>query len=658
MKKTCFYIFSIFLSLTSTQLYAQGYIMLSGGGAESAGGWSDIPYRWVVEHAQNKKVAVIGYDSAPTDWIPSYFKGFGAKWSRNFIVASRTSADLQSLYDSLITYNAVFIRGGDQSKYYEYYKGTKVQSALQLIYDNGGVLSGTSAGTAILSPIIYTAQVASIDPATALLDAYSTQITLEKDFLNTLPKKYIYDTHFNERGRFGRLPSFMASWYKKTSENVIGIGVGDHTALCISPDGNAKVYGTGSVNFIYNTNTAQLYDINVSMMRAKNMKIAQLLHGNTIDLNSGVISGLTDFIQPNVSEENARQTIFITGTDYPSDDAYNQFVNQVGVAGDATIIVTGSDLSRANDVKTSLQGKGATNVNIIQAIASNQNDLNTQTLINSAKKVFVISNDYTVFINFLKGAGNGILLKAKLKEQGMISFFAGDNARYAGKTVINKYTGFGYSSYHGEMEFLPGLGLFKTTAIMPYAFISADTYENTVSGLPYAMNVDSLRYGLYITGNTFVQYSFTSDNKSFFKNLSGSYPLIYLENKGTHTGLANQGPYTASRNIAGFESMNLRFLGISDTVTVGKNVPMSISNESKLGFKVFPNPARDVIHVQGESGQYSIDVFDLIGRVVAQKNFVDNIVINLSHCSKGVYLIKINDLKTQNTFSSKLCLVK
>ncbi len=656
--KNSFYIFSILISLTSIQLNAQGYIMLSGGGAESAGGWSDIPYRWVVEHAQNRKVAIIGYDSAPTDWIPNYFKGFGAKWSRNFIIASRANADLQSLYDSLITYNAVFIRGGDQSKYYEFYKGTKVQLALQLIYDNGGVLSGTSAGTAILSPIIYTAQVASIDPATALLDAYSNQITLEKDFLNTLPKKYIYDTHFNERGRFGRLPSFMASWYKKTNENAIGIGVGDHTALCISPNGIAYVYGTGSVNFIYNTNTSQLYDVNVIMMRAKNMRFAQLLHGCSIDLNTGAVSGLTEFIQPITGEENARQTILITGTDYPSDDAYNQFVNQVGTASDATIIVTGTDLSRANDVKTGLQGKGAANVNIIQAIAANQNDLNTQTYINGAKKIFVISNDYSEFINFLKGASNGILLMAKLTEQGMISFFAGDNARYVGKTVINKYTGFGYTSYHGEMEFLPGLGLLKTTAIMPYAFISADTYENTVSGLPYAMNVDSLKYGLYITGNSFAQYSYTSDNKSFFKNLAGSYPLIYLESNGTKTGLANQGPYVASRNIAGFESMNLRFLGISDTVTVGENVPMSISGESKLNIKIFPNPAIDIIHIQGDNSHYSINIIDVIGRVVAQKSFVDNTEINLSHCSKGVYLVNINDLKTRSTFTSKLCIVK
>jgi hypothetical protein len=256
-------------------------------------------------------------------------------------------------------------------------------------------------------------------------------------------------------------------------------------------------------------------------------------------MNNGNITGLSDFIQPGPEKENQRYTLLFSGTDYPSDNAFDHFVNQAANKSDPIVIVTGSSLTRANEVKTKLESFGATDVVIIQAIASNQTDNATGDKINRTKKIFVINNECYVFMNFIMGGGNGGLLHNKLKSPEMISFFAGDNARFAGKTIIHKYTGFGYTSYNGNLEFLPGLKLLANTAIMPNAFISAETYENTVSGLPYAMIKDSIRHGLYITGNTFAAYSFTNDGKSFFKNHSGSYPLIVLKNNGTKAGFAN-----------------------------------------------------------------------------------------------------------------------
>lgn len=632
--------------------------MLAGGGGESAGGWSDTPYRWVVEHAQNKRIAVISYDAAATDWIPNYFKGFGAKASKNILIASRTTADLQSVYDTLVTYDGVFIKGGDQAKYYNYYKGTKTQAALQYIYNKGGVLSGTSAGTAILSPIVYTAEIASVDPAYALQNAYTPQITLANDFLKTIPGKYIFDTHFAERGRFGRLSSFLATWYKKTKEIAVGIGVDDHTALCIDSLGKAIVYGTGSVGFYNNLALSVPFDTTFTMLRANRMKYSQLTHGCTIDLNTGTIRGMHAFIQPLVKDENARLRVLFSGTDYPSDDAYTYFVNQTGSKEDAIVIVTGTDLTRANDVKSKLLAKGATDVSIIQAVTSNQNDIATQESISKANKFFIIANDYTTFITFVNGSGNGSLLNEKLKKPGMISFFAGDNARFAGKTVIDKYTGSGYTSYHGTLEFRPGLGLLRTTAIMPNAFISTDTYENTVTALPYSMMTDSLAYGLYITANTLAEYGYTADNKSYFKNIAGSSPLIFIQNDGTLAGFANQGPYTVSRNIAGFESLNLKFLRVSDSAIVGTNVPVSVNKTTDLKMNIYPNPVKDSFHIRGQGSHYSVQVADMTGRIVSSKEFLNNTDVNLGACSEGLYLVNIYDLNSNHHFSTKLCLKK
>lgn len=645
----------VFSGLTS---FAQGFLMLAGGAGESAGGWSDVPYRWVVEHAQNKRIAIITYDASATDWIPNYFKGFGARSAKNIIIASRSAANMQSVYDTLITYDGVFIKGGDQAKYYEYYKETKTQQALQYIYNNGGVLSGTSAGTAILSPIVYTAAVASVDPAVALTNAYSSQITLANDFLNTLPGQYIFDTHFAERGRFGRISSFMATWFKETNNMAIGIGVDDHTALCIDTSGKASVYGTGAVGFYFNTNPSSPYDTNGTMLRTKSMKFAQLTHGCTYDLKSGVITGLNAPIQPLVKEENTQAKLFFSGTDYPSDDAFTLFANQAGHVDDAIVIITGNDQVRANDVKLKLMAKGATEINIQQAIAANQNDEASRLIIEKAKKFFVIANDYSVFMSFINTMGNGHLLSERIRMPGMVSFFAGDNARFAGKTVITNYTGAGFASYHGTLGFLPGLGILKTTAIMPNTFINTDTYENTVSGLPYAMMSDSLEYGIYLTGNTVAAYDPGSGNNTFFKNNSGSYPLILLHNPGTLAGFANQGPYAASRNIAGFGSMNLKFLGVGDTVVAGNILPSSTHPVQSLKMNIYPNPARDSFHLQGLAGNYLLRITDMKGGVMTSETFAGSTDISLTSLAEGIYMIDILDLKSKNHFSTKLCVEK
>lgn len=193
---------------------------------------------------------------------------------------------------------------------------------------------------------------------------------------------------------------------------------------------------------------------------------------------------------------------------------------------------------------------------------------------------------------------------------------------------------------------------------MPYSFFSAETVENTVSGLPYAMFVDSLRYGLYISGNCFAQYSYTSDGKSYFKNISGSFPLVVIENKGTNSAFANQGPYSASRNVVGFESMKLSFLGLADTVIIGKSVPLTLGSDRYENIRIYPNPTSGNLSIQGVEGIFSAKVFDCIGRVVLEKNFVNSTNINISQSSNGLYFLQLSDLFGRRVYTSKILLSK
>jgi len=631
----------------------QGSLMLAGGGGESSGGWSDLPYSWVVTQSAIKKIAIISVNDE-TDWLPNYFKSFGAKWAKNFKIDSKSLANSQWLYDSLITYGAIFLKGGDQSKYYEYYKGTKTQQAIQHVYNNGGVLAGTSAGAMILSPIVFTAQVASVDPSTALMSAYSPQITLANDFLNTIQGNFIFDTHVAERGRLGRLPAFMATWYKQTGQIAIGVGIDDHTAICISPNRLATVYGTGAVGIYRATNTSNPFDTQVSMLKSADINLTQLLHGTTINLNTFEVAGYSTAYNPISNEINSRITVFLSGTDYPSDDACAYFVSQAGSNADPILIVTGIDQARANSIKTTFTAKGAAKVDIIQGLTANSSNPDHQALINAAKKIVLVSNDRVELFSYLNAAGNGQLLKTKLKTPETISFFVGDNARFAGASVINNYTTSG-ASYYGQLEFSTGVGLLENTCIIPNAFINSQYYENSVTSITYLMLRDKLKNGLLVTGSTFACYTFDSQRKSFFKNLLGSYPLIFFRNSGTKGAFANQGPYSQSRNIAGFEQVLLRFLGTADTLVVGTNVP-TIAPEILYPWdllNIYPNPAIDFLNIE-VPGTCRVEFFDITGKKVMETSITEISTISISNLPEGIYLLKLTSGQCRDIITKKL----
>ena len=68
----------------------------------------------------------------------------------------------------------------------------------------------------------------------------------EDNFLKLAPN-VLFDTHFIERGRHGRLIAMLYNQHFSAGRDLIGIGVDDRTAFCISPDGIGEVMGSGAV---------------------------------------------------------------------------------------------------------------------------------------------------------------------------------------------------------------------------------------------------------------------------------------------------------------------------------------------------------------------------------------------------------------------------
>lgn len=102
-----FFFFGLFITYSQT-----GRLLLVGGGAEKNGvsSWSTPAYRWAGE---GKRVAIIGTSTGTL--APYFIQQCGAVRAKEFAIDSHDSADSQATYDTLISYDVIFFRGGDRS---------------------------------------------------------------------------------------------------------------------------------------------------------------------------------------------------------------------------------------------------------------------------------------------------------------------------------------------------------------------------------------------------------------------------------------------------------------------------------------------------------------------------------------------------------------
>lgn len=148
---------------------------------------------------------------------------------------------------------ALFIAGGDQGKYVNYWKDSKVEDAINYLINTKKVpVGGTSAGCAILGQVYYPAFNESLTTAEALSDPYHANLMLGRnDFIDApFLANTITDTHVAQRNRQGRLVAFLARM--RTDWNITGRGIGlsEKTAVGIEPTGMATVFGSGVAYFV------------------------------------------------------------------------------------------------------------------------------------------------------------------------------------------------------------------------------------------------------------------------------------------------------------------------------------------------------------------------------------------------------------------------
>ena len=265
-------------------LVAQGSIMLVGGGGEGYGSWSDQPYSWFVQKADSGKIINIDVDET-SDWYPTYFISLGADLtSRSLQISSIEDANNFLTYQELLSADGIFIEGGDQWDYISTWKNTYVQTAIEFVYNNGGVIGGNSAGMAILGEVVFDAEHGSLTSDQAAYNPYHYRLSLTDDFLSIL-SNVITDSHFNERGRLGRLIVMLARRSQDFEQDLLGIGVEYKTAFCIDENMVGEVHGE-MVTIVSKTDSSDIQCAINEPPRFTNIAFNQLLDGSQFNIET------------------------------------------------------------------------------------------------------------------------------------------------------------------------------------------------------------------------------------------------------------------------------------------------------------------------------------------------------------------------------------
>jgi len=68
---------------------------------------------------------------------------------------------------------------------------------------------------------------------------------------------------------------------------------------------------------------------------------------------------------------------------------------------------------------------------------------------------------------------------------------------------------------------------------------------------------------------------------------------------------------------------------------------------------VFPNPVTTDLTIQIETGSYKVSIYSLLGTLLVDKEISGTIKTNLQSLAKGIYILKIQDLDSNNSFNGK-----
>ncbi len=640
-------------------IYSQGYICAIGGGGENYNDWSDAPYSWIVQKSNFGKVIVLSVNDE-TNWIPDYFVSKGASSAVNLKINTRDLANSQAVYDSIVAASAIFIKGGDQYNYINYWKGTLTEDAIRAVWQRGGVVAGTSAGAMVLSEFIISAKYGSLTPESAISNPFSQAGFIEPDFLGLVPGT-IFDTHFIERARQGRLLAQVVRLFNEGHTSVRGVGIDDRTALCISPNGKGVVRGSGAVS-VFRADTLTRSIVSGTQYELENLLVTQMVAGWEYDFVNNTVSTLPPSARPFSAgnDHSFASNVYLTGGNYQQ-FAHTTMLTEIAqsAGGRNIMIFAGSTyLSQANSIQTVLQSAGAT-TEVVSYGAASETDTALISRLSQAGAVVFTGNDVTTLKPItLPGSTIGALLKTKFDLPGFISVFIGETSRLAGEAFADDLFTDQYAAYRGKMTLKTGLGALNGFSFGPLTFDNSTYHETRMSALLWSAFRGEVPTGMYEHGTGTYRFDPESSN-IYYKG----FPLFRFD--FSEATLADSSTYRASNSIGPRQAVAFDRYRISASnnysrafnTTTGKfvDIPVSVKETGQVpsgfGIKVFPNPFNPETTILIDSptaGFTTVTLHSITGEKLLTLHSGDlhsgtsRIMLNGVSLPSGVYFISVH----------------
>lgn len=222
--------------------------VLMGGGTDV-----DAAFQWMCQRSGGGDFLVIR--ATGTDAYNPYIQQLcpAENSVATLIIPNRAAASDPFVATTLQNAEALFIAGGNQADYINFWKGTPVESSLNSLIARGVPMGGTSAGMNVLTEFIYSALASQgVTSSQALADPFNRYITLDRDFVSIAPvQALIGDPHFVTRDRMGRDLAFLCRIFTNGwSSAPRGISIDEQTALLIDANANGTVVGISTVYFL------------------------------------------------------------------------------------------------------------------------------------------------------------------------------------------------------------------------------------------------------------------------------------------------------------------------------------------------------------------------------------------------------------------------
>ncbi len=161
------------------------------------------------------------------------FRKLGCTTVNVMDLRTREDANDAELVQRIIEADVVFFTGGDQLRITSVLGGSRVLQTLKGHYQRGGVIAGTSAGaTAMSQAMIYQGK------AGAAMRKGTVQMTPGLGLIRNV----VVDSHFTQRGRFGRLLEVVTG-----NPGVIGLGLDEDSAVIVRDGRRLEAIGSGAV---------------------------------------------------------------------------------------------------------------------------------------------------------------------------------------------------------------------------------------------------------------------------------------------------------------------------------------------------------------------------------------------------------------------------